>query len=119
MIRTYVCPVCEEGKVFTSKYGGLDPDVWFSHWCEECDGKGNLEIDDESIIPADVEIVTKHDRDWYMGDDAKERHRRQWSAEACGCIGYGAYEDGAVRNLFEVIINRNDEMEDNLEEEAA
>lgn len=30
-----------EGRVFKSKYGGNDPDVWDAGKCEVCDGSGN------------------------------------------------------------------------------
>ncbi len=47
------CPRCNgEGKVWHSRYGGNDPDVW-PKTCPECDGTGivqcdlNDEIDDD------------------------------------------------------------------------
>lgn len=30
-----------EGRVFKSKYGGNDPDVWDAGQCEECEGSGS------------------------------------------------------------------------------
>ena len=31
-----------EGRIFKSKYGGNDPDVWDAGKCEVCDGSGNI-----------------------------------------------------------------------------
>jgi excinuclease UvrABC ATPase subunit len=44
MLATQECPLCEDGKVWASKYGGNDPDVWAVK-CEACDGTGVVEID--------------------------------------------------------------------------
>jgi RecJ-like exonuclease len=30
-----------EGRIFKSKYGGNDPDVWDAGKCEACEGSGN------------------------------------------------------------------------------
>lgn len=30
-----------EGRIFKSKYGGNDPDVWDAGQCEECEGSGS------------------------------------------------------------------------------
>lgn len=36
------CSKCQgEGRVFKSKYGGNDPDVWDAGECEVCEGSGN------------------------------------------------------------------------------
>ena len=36
------CPNCNgEGRIFKSKYGGNDPDVWDAGKCETCDGSGS------------------------------------------------------------------------------
>lgn len=36
------CLKCSgEGRIFESKYGGNDPDVWDAGKCEACDGSGN------------------------------------------------------------------------------
>ena len=36
------CLQCSgEGRIFKSKYGGNDPDVWDAGKCEACDGSGN------------------------------------------------------------------------------
>jgi len=39
-------PYCEDGKVWTSRYGGNDPDVWAVP-CERCEGTGKIEIETE------------------------------------------------------------------------
>lgn len=37
------CLKCSgEGRIFKSKYGGNDPDVWDAGKCERCEGSGNL-----------------------------------------------------------------------------
>jgi DnaJ-class molecular chaperone len=39
------CPRCHgEGKVWASRWGGNDPDVWAVK-CEVCDGTGVIEVD--------------------------------------------------------------------------
>lgn len=36
------CSKCQgEGRLFRSKYGGNDPDVWDAGQCEACDGRGS------------------------------------------------------------------------------
>lgn len=36
------CTKCNgEGRIFKSKYGGNDPDVWDAGQCEACEGSGN------------------------------------------------------------------------------
>lgn len=30
-----------EGRIYKSKYGGNDPDVWDAGQCEECEGSGS------------------------------------------------------------------------------
>ena len=36
------CPTCAgEGRIYKSKYGGNDPDVWDAGPCEDCGGDGN------------------------------------------------------------------------------
>jgi len=37
------CPHCEDGKFWTSKYGGNDPDVWAIP-CEHCEATGKVEV---------------------------------------------------------------------------
>ncbi len=44
MIATIECPDCEEGKVWASRWGGNDPDVWAVP-CKRCDGTGVLDVD--------------------------------------------------------------------------
>jgi len=40
------CPHCEDGKFWTSKYGGNDPDVWAIP-CEHCEATGKVEVEIE------------------------------------------------------------------------
>ena len=36
------CRACNgEGRIFKSRYGGNDPDVWDAGPCPECEGSGN------------------------------------------------------------------------------
>lgn len=36
------CTRCQgEGSLYTSRYGGNDPDVWRTGECPECEGSGN------------------------------------------------------------------------------
>lgn len=36
------CTKCQgEGKLYSSRYGGNDPDVWATGTCPVCDGSGN------------------------------------------------------------------------------
>lgn len=45
MIKDIECPMCNgEGKIWKSRYGGNDPDVW-SVECQHCDGTGTYELD--------------------------------------------------------------------------
>lgn len=40
--RILTCPKCAgEGQLYTSRYGGNDPDVWRTGECPECKGSGN------------------------------------------------------------------------------
>jgi len=40
------CLKCSgEGRLYDSKYGGNDPDVWDIGKCEACDGSGNATCD--------------------------------------------------------------------------
>lgn len=42
---TVECPECGgEGRIYRSKYGGNDPDVWDAGPCEDCDGTGEQPI---------------------------------------------------------------------------
>ena len=108
MIRRFICPDCEGGKVQCSRYGGNDPEVWWSKdACEECDGDGNIDIDDEGRVIG--EIVTQHDCHWYMRQGG--RASRAWSAMADGAIGYGSSEVRAVRGLLEELADQADERE--------
>lgn len=40
--RILTCPKCAgEGQIYTSRYGGNDPDVWPTGECPECKGSGS------------------------------------------------------------------------------
>ena len=40
------CTKCNgEGSLYTSKYGGNDPDVWRTGECEECHGSGTAKCE--------------------------------------------------------------------------
>ena len=40
------CIKCQgEGRIFKSKYGGNDPDVWDAGQCEVCEGSGDAICD--------------------------------------------------------------------------
>jgi hypothetical protein len=40
------CTKCSgEGRLYRSKYGGNDPDVWDAGKCDACDGSGNATCD--------------------------------------------------------------------------
>jgi len=44
MIIDVECRHCEEGKIWRSRYGGNDPDVWAER-CPYCDGTGAVQED--------------------------------------------------------------------------
>jgi hypothetical protein len=46
-MRVAECPSCEDGKVWKSRYGGNDPDVWDVP-CEHCGGSGLIEVSGEA-----------------------------------------------------------------------
>lgn len=40
------CTKCSgEGRIFKSRYGGNDPDVWDAGQCDVCEGSGNATCD--------------------------------------------------------------------------
>lgn len=46
---TLPCVKCGgEGRIFKSKYGGNDPDVWDAGQCEACEGSGHQACDARS-----------------------------------------------------------------------
>jgi len=52
--RSRHCNHCGgEGKLYTSRYGGNDPDVWPTGECEACEGQGTVDI-----------CATCNDRGW-------------------------------------------------------
>lgn len=41
-MRIHSCQKCAgEGRIYTSRYGGNDPDVWPVGQCDVCEGSGN------------------------------------------------------------------------------
>jgi DnaJ-class molecular chaperone len=49
------CRKCSgEGRIFKSRYGGNDPDVWDAGKCDECDGSGNQTCDARSCTESAV-----------------------------------------------------------------
>lgn len=71
-----LCEACgSEGKIYTSRYGGNDPDVWPLCDCSACEGKGVIELNtDECLLeiighlgaaitqslPEDDQIIMRH-----------------------------------------------------------
>ncbi len=56
------CGICNgEGKLYTSRYGGNDPDVWCIGKCEDCSGTGRETIKCECC--QDDAVVEHHDRE--------------------------------------------------------
>ena len=56
-----VCPHCEDGTIWYSRYGGNDPDVWRGGECSTCDGAGNRLCDepgcgDVAVAVWDLEV---------------------------------------------------------------
>jgi hypothetical protein len=46
MMSFIPCHKCAgEGRIFKSKYGGNDPDVWDAGQCEACEGSGHQECE--------------------------------------------------------------------------
>jgi len=44
------CDKCGgEGKLFTSRYGGNDPDVWCTGTCDVCEGSGEVPLTDDML----------------------------------------------------------------------
>lgn len=52
------CGICGcEGKIYTSRYGGNDPDVWPSGPCEACEGTGYRLQETEPFEMDDIETA--------------------------------------------------------------
>lgn len=52
------CPCCGgEGRIYKSRYGGNDPDVWDAGQCEMCEGTGTAEVEAEPIELEDLEQI--------------------------------------------------------------
>ena len=49
------CLKCNgEGRIFKSKYGGNDPDVWDAGKCAECDGSGTAVCESRGCTQAAI-----------------------------------------------------------------
>ena len=93
------CEHCDEGRVLVSRYGGNDPDVWTSRSpCEECDGKGNIEVEDPYGMIDPASVTTKYDSRWY---DRKDGAASAWMATDGRYIAYAHTSVGAVTKLIE------------------
>jgi len=56
-VSTTILPCAEcggEGRIWKSKYGGNDPDVWDGGQCEACDGSGNQTCERCGTHPANT-----------------------------------------------------------------
>lgn len=73
------CPhCCGEGVIYTSRYGGNDPDVW-STPCFECDdGSVLVYCDTCPGMPA----AEFHDNQWWCVSCAKDWHAEQEQEQA-------------------------------------
>lgn len=50
-----LCEACGgEGKIYTSRYGGNDPDVWPIGPCPECDGTAYVTVETQSVTLEDI-----------------------------------------------------------------
>lgn len=105
----FTCPECYgEGKLYASRYGGNDPDVWVTGPCENPDCEGGLvEIDTSAIGKLRTEFKplgfagpkkwrSPRRFDWMATDDA-------WAGACPAPIGYGDSEVAAIRDLIEWI----------------
>jgi hypothetical protein len=69
------CIKCQgEGRIFESKYGGNDPDVWDAGKCEACEGSGNHTCDNRGCD----EIAVGFDED---GNALCEDCLMEWTIE--------------------------------------
>jgi hypothetical protein len=60
------CSECDgEGRRYTSRYGGNDPDVWDAGVCLACDGDGNQVCEDCGDHPA-VATWTVHGKTYLV-----------------------------------------------------
>lgn len=53
---TLLCEACGgEGRIWKSRYGGNDPDVWDAGPCPVCNGTAYVEVDSEAATMDEVE----------------------------------------------------------------
>lgn len=51
-----LCEACGgEGKLYTSRYGGNDPDVWPIGLCEVCNGTAYVDVTSEPVEMEDLD----------------------------------------------------------------
>jgi hypothetical protein len=75
-----VCPCCEDGMVFKSRYGGNDPDTWGPFECDECGGEGEIPMLCEGYHNHDeaaIEVIKYYD----LAMPACAVHAAEWKAE--------------------------------------
>jgi DnaJ-class molecular chaperone len=62
------CQTCGgEGRIFKSRYGGNDPDVWDAGQCETCAGSGNQTCEECAAHPAVAVWSSKTSRlSWFV-----------------------------------------------------
>lgn len=72
------CTKCNgEGRIFKSKYGGNDPDVWDSGECEDCKGSGSQVCEARSCN--DLAVAFNDDGEAFCEDCLAE-----WASEEFG-----------------------------------
>ena len=50
-----LCETCgSEGKLYTSRYGGNDPDVWPVGECPVCEGTGYALVETEEVTEEEI-----------------------------------------------------------------
>ncbi len=55
---TAICENCGgEGRLFESRYGGNDPDVWDVGPCPACEGTGYADHESEPVTLEDIERI--------------------------------------------------------------
>jgi hypothetical protein len=86
-----------EGKLYTSRYGGNDPDVWSTGPCEACNGTGEVSFPDAIKAFPDLTGYAPRAEAWHAYD----------TSTYCGCpdchypVGTGATADEAIADLLE------------------
>lgn len=75
---TIPCTKCQgEGSLYTSRYGGNDPDVWRTGECPSCKGSGDQKCDARGCRglatcgTSDGEYLCReHMNEWLAGDES-------------------------------------------------